>query len=157
MGINPASSAGQKPGGRAEALAPQRRLCVIFLGTPEFAVPTLDRIVASGHAVSLVVTQPDRPKGRKQELVPSPVKAAALRHAIPVYQPERIRCAEALAHFKELSPEVMVVVGYGQIIPQSIIDLAPWASSTSTHRCCLSCGAPRPSSGRSRGDTKARA
>jgi len=98
---------------------------VIFLGTPEFAVPTLDRIVAAGHAVSLVVTQPDRPKGRKRELIPSPVKAAALRHSIPVYQPERIRRPEALAHLKQLSPEVMVVVGYGQIIPQSIIDLAP--------------------------------
>jgi methionyl-tRNA formyltransferase len=98
---------------------------VIFLGTPEFAVPTLDRIVAAGHAVSLVVTQPDRPRGRKQELIPSPVKAAALGHSIPVYQPERIRCSEALVHLKELSPEVMVVVGYGQIIPQNIIDLAP--------------------------------
>jgi methionyl-tRNA formyltransferase len=98
---------------------------VIFLGTPEFAVPTLERIIAAGHAVSLVVTQPDRPKGRKQELIPSPVKAAALRHRIPVYQPERIRHSETLARLGELSPEAMVVVGYGQIIPQSIIDLAP--------------------------------
>jgi methionyl-tRNA formyltransferase len=98
---------------------------IIFLGTPEFAVPTLDRIVAAGHTASLVVTQPDRPKGRKQELIPSPVKAAALRHSIPVYQPERIRRPEALARLKEFSPDAMVVVGYGQIIPQSIIDLAP--------------------------------
>lgn len=98
---------------------------LIFLGTPEFAVPTLDAIVAAGHHVSLVVTQPDRPKGRKQELIPSPVKAAALRHGIPVYQPERIRRPEALERLKELAPDAMVVVGYGQIIPQSIIDLAP--------------------------------
>jgi methionyl-tRNA formyltransferase len=98
---------------------------IIFLGTPEFAVPTLDRIVAAGHAVSLVVTQPDRPKGRKQELIPSPVKAAGLRHGIPVYQPERIRNSECQAYLKQQSPEVMVVVGYGQIIPQSVIDLAP--------------------------------
>jgi len=98
---------------------------IVFLGTPEFAVPTLDRIVAERHSVSLVVTQPDRPKGRKQELIPSPVKAAALRYAIPVYQPERIRGVEALARLKELSPDVMVVVGYGQIIPQTVIDLAP--------------------------------
>jgi methionyl-tRNA formyltransferase len=97
---------------------------LIFLGTPEFAVPTLERIITAGHTVSLVVTQPDRPKGRKQELIPSPVKAAALRHSIPVYQPERIRRPDALAHLKEHSPEVMVVVGYGQIIPQSVIDLA---------------------------------
>src|SRR4051812_11705346 len=96
---------------------------VIFLGTPEFAVPTLERIISAGHSVSLVVTQPDRPKGRKQELIPSPVKAAALRHSIEVYQPERIRQAEALVRLRELNPEVMVVVGYGQIIPQSIIDI----------------------------------
>jgi methionyl-tRNA formyltransferase len=98
---------------------------VVFLGTPQFAVPTLDRIVAAGHFVSHVVTQPDRPKGRKQELTPSPVKAAALRHAIPVYQPERIRRPEAVEHMRSLAPDVMVVVGYGQIIPQSIIDIAP--------------------------------
>ena len=98
---------------------------LIFLGTPEFAVPTLDAIIASGHSVSLVVTQPDRPKGRKQELTPSPVKAAAIRHALPVFQPERIRRPEAQARLAELNPEVMVVVGYGQIIPQSVIDMAP--------------------------------
>ena len=97
---------------------------IIFLGTPEFAVPTLDAIVSAGHAVSLVVTQPDRPKGRKQELIPSPVKAAALRHGIPVYQPERIRESVSLARLTEESPDAMVVVGYGQIIPQTIIDLA---------------------------------
>jgi methionyl-tRNA formyltransferase len=98
---------------------------LIFLGTPAFAVPTLDRIVAAGHSVSQVVTQPDRPKGRKQELTPSPVKAAALRHAIPVYQPERIRRPEALEHLRSLASDAMVVVGYGQIIPQSVIDIAP--------------------------------
>jgi len=98
---------------------------LIFLGTPDFAVPTLDRIVAARHPVLLVVTQPDRPKGRKQELIPSPVKAAALRHSIPVFQPERIRNAEALARLAELRPDAMIVVGYGQIIPQNVIDLAP--------------------------------
>src|SRR3984957_2796332 len=98
---------------------------LIFLGTPEFAVPTLDRIIAAGHRVLEVVTQPDRPKGRKQELTPSPVKAAALRHGIPVYQPERIRRPEAVEHLRGLAPDVMVVVGYGQIIPQSAIDIAP--------------------------------
>lgn len=98
---------------------------LIFLGTPEFAVPTLDRIVAAGHFVSQVVTQPDRPKGRKQELTPSPVKAAAIRHDIPVYQPERIRRPEALEHLRSQAPDAMVVVGYGQIIPRSVIDIAP--------------------------------
>ena len=98
---------------------------LIFLGTPEFAVPALDRLVAAGHEVALVVTQPDRPKGRKRELTPSPVKIAALRHGLRVYQPERIRHAEAVEKLRELAPEAMVVVGYGQIIPQSAIDIAP--------------------------------
>jgi methionyl-tRNA formyltransferase len=98
---------------------------IIFLGTPEFAVPTLDRLITAGHTVSLVLTQPDRPKGRKQELAESPVKQAAKRHALPVYQPEKIRHPESLAHLAAEKPEAMVVVGYGQIIPQSIIDLAP--------------------------------
>lgn len=98
---------------------------LIFLGTPEFAVPTLDRIVLAGHNVTEVITQPDRPKGRKQELAPSPVKQAALKHGIPVYQPERIRTKESIEHIRTQTPEAMVVVGYGQIIPQQIIDIAP--------------------------------
>lgn len=99
---------------------------LVFLGTPTFAVPTLDRIIAAGHSVVEVLTQPDRPKGRKQELIPSPVKAAAARHGIPVYQPERIRRPEAVEHLRALAPDAMVVVGYGQIIPQSVIDIAPF-------------------------------
>ncbi len=97
----------------------------VFLGTPEFAVATLERMLDAGINVAAVVTQPDRPQGRKQEMIPSPVKAAALRHCLPVYQPERIRRPEALEHLKAIGPDVMVVVGYGQIIPQSVIDLAP--------------------------------
>lgn len=99
---------------------------VIFLGTPEFAVPTLERMIAAGHEVVEVVTQPDRPKGRKHELTPSPVKAVALRHGITVFQPERIRRAEPVEHLRALEPDVMVIVGYGQIIPQSIIDIPPF-------------------------------
>ncbi len=97
---------------------------LVFLGTPEFAVPTLDALVAAGHTVLEVVTQPDRPKGRKQILTESPVKIAALRHNLPVYQPDRIRHADSVARLRELAPEAMVIVGYGQIIPQSIIDIA---------------------------------
>jgi methionyl-tRNA formyltransferase len=97
----------------------------VFLGTPEFAVPTLERMLAAGHQVLEAITQPDRPKGRKQEMTPSPVKAAALRLGIPVYQPERMRRPEAQEHLRALAPDVMVVVGYGQIIPQSVIDIAP--------------------------------
>jgi methionyl-tRNA formyltransferase len=101
------------------------RLDLIYLGTPEFAVPTLESLLAAGHNVQLVVTQPDRPKGRKQELYGSPVKECALRHGLPVYQPERIRRPESLERLALLKPTAMVIVGYGQIIPQSIIDLAP--------------------------------
>ena len=97
---------------------------VIFLGTPAFAVPTLEA-VADTHEVILVVTQPDRPKGRGQDVAESPIKQAALRLGRPVYQPERIRRPEAQAHLEALKPEIMVVVGYGQIIPQSVIDIAP--------------------------------
>ena len=98
---------------------------LIFLGTPDFAVPTLDALVAAGHTILEVVTQPDRPKGRHQTLTPSPVKLAALRHNLKIWQPERIRHAESVAHLRSLAPQAMVIVGYGQIIPQSVIDIAP--------------------------------
>jgi len=98
---------------------------VIFLGTPEFAVPTLERTVAAGHDVMAVFTQPDRPKGRGQKDCMPPVKQAALRLGIPVHQPERIRRPEVIAQLQEIAPEMMVVVGYGQIIPQAILDIPP--------------------------------
>jgi methionyl-tRNA formyltransferase len=96
---------------------------VIFLGTPKFAVPTLAALISAGHDVICVVTQPDRPRGRGRQLTPSPVKEAALRHALPVYQPERVRRPEAVAALAALHPDAMVVVGYGQIVPQSVIDI----------------------------------
>lgn len=95
----------------------------VFLGTPQFAVPTLEAMLAAGHTVAAVYTQPDRPKGRGHQLAPTPVKEAALRHGLPVFQPERIRRPEVVEQLGALGAEVMVVVGYGQIIPQSIIDL----------------------------------
>ena len=96
---------------------------IIFLGTPAFAIPTLEAIVKAGHEVQLAVTQPDRPKGRGQELSSPPVKQAAIRLRIQVYQPERIRTPEAQVRMAQLKPEIMVVVGYGQIIPQAVIDI----------------------------------
>lgn len=98
---------------------------LIFLGTPEFAVPTLERIAAAGHEVLAVVTQPDRPRGRGQVLAAPPVKEAALRLRLPVHQPEKIRNPEVTGWFASLAPEVMVVVGYGKIIPQQILDIPP--------------------------------
>src|SRR5579864_2068168 len=98
---------------------------LIFLGTPSFAVPTLEAIVSAGHRVLAVFTQPDRPKGRGGEVSASPVKQTALRLGLRVFQPERIRRPESVEQLKQLHPEIMVVVGYGQIIPQSIIDIPP--------------------------------
>lgn len=95
------------------------------MGTPQFAVPTLEALAAAGHTIAAVYTQPDRPKGRGQELAISPVKEAALRLGLPVYQPERIRRPESVAELATFGAKAMVVVGYGQILPQAIIDLAP--------------------------------
>jgi len=98
---------------------------LIFLGTPSFAVPTLEAIVSAGHRVLAVFTQPDRPKGRGGELNASPVKEAARRLGLTVHQPERIRRPEIVEQLRALQSEAMVIVGYGQIIPQSIIDIPP--------------------------------
>ncbi len=98
---------------------------LVFLGTPAFAVPTLERLVEAGHQVLAVVTQPDRPRGRGGKLAAPPVKETALRLGLPVFQPERVRRPEALEYLRDLAIDAMVVVGYGQIIPQSVIDLAP--------------------------------
>jgi methionyl-tRNA formyltransferase len=97
----------------------------VFLGTPEFAVPTLEAMLEAGHEVAAVVTQPDRPSGRGQQAAAPPVKQTAQRHGLTVYQPERVRRPEAVEYLRALAPEVMVVVGYGQIIPQAVIDIAP--------------------------------
>lgn len=96
---------------------------LVFMGTPAFAVPTLESMVAAGHQVLAVFTQPDRPKGRGQHTGMPPVKEAALRLHSPVHQPERIRRPEVVEQLRALAPEAMVVVGYGQIIPKSILDI----------------------------------
>jgi len=98
---------------------------LIFLGTPDFAVPTLEGIVQAGHQVLLVATQPDRPSGRGQEKAASPVKQAALRLKLPVYQPERIKPPEVAQFLAGLKPDAMALAGYGRIIPQNIIDIPP--------------------------------
>ncbi len=95
------------------------------MGTPAFAVPTLERVVEAGHEVAAVFTQPDRPKGRGQKAAMPPVKDAALRLGLRVEQPERVRRPEVIEELRAMGPEAMVVVGYGQILPQAIIDIAP--------------------------------
>jgi methionyl-tRNA formyltransferase len=96
---------------------------VVFLGTPEFAVPSLNALVSSGYEVVAVFTQPDRPKGRGKQLAESPVKRAARAVRLSIHQPERIRRPEVVELLRGLAPELMVLVGYGQIIPQTVIEL----------------------------------
>jgi methionyl-tRNA formyltransferase len=98
---------------------------VVFLGSGRFAVPSLEALLAAGHEVLAVVTQPDKEKGRGRALSPPPVKPVALAHGLKVLQPRRIKAPEALAALRELKPDVQVVVAYGQILPRAVIDLAP--------------------------------
>jgi methionyl-tRNA formyltransferase len=96
---------------------------LVFMGSPEFAVPTLKALVWAGHQVQAVFTQPDKPAGRGGKLRPPPVKRAAKELGLPVQQPERIRTPEVFGLLRSLAPEAVVIVGYGKIIPQNIIDL----------------------------------
>ena len=99
---------------------------LIFCGTPRFAVPTLEKLVDAGHRVRLVVTQPDRPKGRGLELVASPVKQSADKLGLAITQPERIKNNEEFrAQLAAIKPDAIIVVGYGRIIPQWMLDLPP--------------------------------
>lgn len=96
---------------------------VIFAGTPEFAVPTLNALIASSHEVITVFTQPDRPAGRGQQLQASPIKQIAEKTNIPVYQPASLRDEAIQAHIKKLQPAVIVVVAYGLILPKAVLDI----------------------------------
>ncbi len=96
---------------------------IIFMGTPDFSVPTLEALVASEHEVAAVVTQPDKPKGRGKEIHMSPVKECALKHNIPVYQPVRARDEAFVEEMRTLKPDAMVVIAFGQILPKSLLDL----------------------------------
>jgi methionyl-tRNA formyltransferase len=98
---------------------------IVFMGTPDFAVPSLKEILSKGHEVLAVVTQPDRPKGRGKKLSSSPVKKVALKYDIPVFQPEKIRKEEAISKIKKLSPDCIVVVAFGQILPRKILAIPP--------------------------------
>lgn len=99
---------------------------LIFCGTPRFAVPALEKLVAAGHRIHLVVTQPDRPKGRGLELVASPVKQLAHNLNLPITQPDRIKTNEEFrSQITAINPDAIIVVGYGRIIPQWMLDLPP--------------------------------
>ena len=94
---------------------------VIFMGTPEFSVGTLEALVEAGHEVVLAVTQPDKPKGRGKEMQFTPVKEAAIRHQIPVYQPVKVREKACVEVLKSYEADVIVVIAFGQILPKSIL------------------------------------
>lgn len=96
---------------------------IIFMGTPDFAVGTLEALVEAGHEITLVVSQPDKPKGRGHAMQPTPVKEAALKHDLPVYQPRKIRETEAADYLDGIEADVIVVVAFGQLIPKRILEM----------------------------------
>ena len=99
---------------------------VIFMGTPDFSVGTLEALITAGHEVCLAVTQPDKPKGRGKEMQFPPVKEAAIRHGIPVYQPVKIREPECVEELRKYNADVMVVIAFGQILPKTILEMTPY-------------------------------
>lgn len=99
---------------------------VIFMGTPEFSVGTLEAILDAGHEVVLAVTQPDKPKGRGKEMQFPPVKEVALRHGIEVYQPKKIREKECVEKLASYQADIMVVIAFGQILPKEILEMTPY-------------------------------
>ena len=111
-------------------------LRVLFLGTPEFAVPTLRALLASRHQVVGVVTQPDRPRGRGRQVVPGPVKAAAVAAGVPVWQPERIRQPDVLDQWRALDLDLAVVAAYGKILPADFLAI-PRLGAVNVHASLL--------------------
>ena len=99
---------------------------VIFMGTPDFSVGTLEALIGAGHEVVLVVTQPDKPKGRGGKMQYTPVKEAAVAHGIPVFQPVKIREPEAVEELRKYNADIMVVIAFGQILPKEILDMTPY-------------------------------
>lgn len=109
---------------------------VVFMGTPDFSVPILRQIIEDGYEVVGVVTQPDRPKGRKKEITPPPVKVEALKHSIPVVQPNKIRDPEELKEVLALYPDLIVTAAFGQILPKELLD-APKFGCINVHASLL--------------------
>lgn len=99
---------------------------VIFMGTPDFSVGTLEALIETGHEVALVVTQPDKPKGRGGKMQYTPVKEVAVAHNIPVYQPKRIREPECIEELRKYNADIMVVIAFGQILPKEILEMTPY-------------------------------
>ena len=98
---------------------------LIFMGTPDFAVPCLEALIDAGHEIVGVFTQPDKPVGRKQILTPPPVKQTAIENGLTVYQPNSVRTDEAISLMRDLAPDCVIVVAYGKIIPAEMLKIAP--------------------------------
>jgi methionyl-tRNA formyltransferase len=98
-------------------------MVIVFFGTPQFAVPTLEHLIASRHQIRGVVTQPDKRRGRGQKVVDAPVKAAALKHGLPVFQPERLRDPQVAETLRAWAPDLGVVAAYGKLIPEDLLQL----------------------------------
>ncbi len=96
---------------------------IVFMGTPDYSVKTLEALMSAGHEIAAVFAQPDKPVGRKHILTPPPVKACAEKHNIPVFQPNTLRDGKAFEALKEINPDVIVVVAYGKILPEEILNL----------------------------------
>ncbi|MEH6953891.1 methionyl-tRNA formyltransferase [Neobacillus drentensis] len=109
---------------------------IVFMGTPDFSVPILQQLIQDGYEVIGVVTQPDRPVGRKRILTPPPVKVEALKHDIPVFQPEKIRQAEELDKILSLNPDLIVTAAFGQILPKQLLE-APKYRCINVHASLL--------------------
>lgn len=99
---------------------------IVFMGTPDFAVPALEALRRGGQTIAAVVTQPDKPKGRGRQVTASPVKTAAGRFGIPVMQPEKIRRPESVAALRALAPDLIVTAAYGQILPAAVLAIPPY-------------------------------
>ncbi|MBF0213743.1 MAG: methionyl-tRNA formyltransferase [Magnetococcales bacterium] len=123
---------------------------IVFMGTPDFALPSLNALIDSTHSVVGVFTQPDRPTGRGMKLRPSPVKEVAMHHRIPTFQPQKLKDPSAIADCQALQPDLIVVVAYGQILPQAILAMPPqgcinvhasllprWRGAAPIHRALL--------------------
>ena len=98
---------------------------IVFMGTPDFAVPSLQALIDAGHEIAAVYTQPDKPVGRRQELTAPPVKELALEYGIPVYQPTKMRDGTLAEQLRQLAPDLIAVVAYGRLLPKEILEIPP--------------------------------
>ena len=98
---------------------------ILFMGTPDFAVPSLARLIDDGHEIVGVLTQPDKPQGRKMKLTPPPIKVLAQEHGLPVHQPQTLKDGAIADLLEQTQPELIVVVAYGKILPAYVLDFPP--------------------------------